>query len=86
MIRNRRFLQGLLVVLFSLLWVQPSGAQQGALTISAETYYDKTLAAILGQIGGFLSGYEFVTNEPMPDEWSLQRRQPLLRSDRFSRL
>lgn len=70
MIRNRRFLQGLLVVLFSLLWVQPSGAQQqGALTISAETYYDKTLAAILGQIGGFLSGYEFVTNEPMPDEW-----------------
>lgn len=44
------------------------------LEISKEAHYDKTLACILGQIGGFLSGFEFVNldGQPyvgLPDDW-----------------
>lgn len=38
-------------------------------SISREAYYDKTLAGIIGQIGGVLTGYEFVTEDPLPDDW-----------------
>ncbi len=42
--------------------------------ITKEDYYNKTLACILGHIGGFLSGFEFVKNETgpyvgLPEEW-----------------
>ena len=39
------------------------------LTISRDDDYDKTLAGILGQVSGFLSGYEFMTTDPLPHEW-----------------
>ncbi|GBF76373.1 hypothetical protein PA598K_04839 [Paenibacillus sp. 598K] len=39
------------------------------LTLSRESYYDKTLAAIVGQVGGVLTGYEFISEEPLPDDW-----------------
>jgi hypothetical protein len=43
-------------------------------TISKEDYYKKTLGGALGQIAGFLSGYEFVWDGPdpyvgMPQSW-----------------
>lgn len=43
-------------------------------TISKEEYYNKTLAGVLGQMSGFLSGYEFVWDGPdprlgMPESW-----------------
>ena len=43
-------------------------------TISKEEYYNKTLAGVLGQVAGFLSGYEFVWDgaDPrlgMPESW-----------------
>ena len=43
-------------------------------TISKDEYYNKTLAGVLGQMAGFLSGYEFVWDGPdprlgMPEEW-----------------
>jgi hypothetical protein len=50
----------------SIALAQPDPA---SLSLDADTYYDKTLAGILGQVGGFLSGYEFVTAEALPDEW-----------------
>lgn len=42
--------------------------------LTKEVYYDKTLACILGQVGGFLSGFEFVNKDGkpyvgLPDEW-----------------
>ena len=42
--------------------------------ISKEDYYNKTLAGLLGQMAGFLSGYEFVwtaggPHVGMPEEW-----------------
>ncbi len=43
--------------------------------LSKEAYLDKTTAAFLGQLAGFLSGYEFVTSGgdrcrvAMPDSW-----------------
>ncbi len=42
--------------------------------ISKEEYYNKTLAGLLGQMAGFLSGYEFVwtaggPHVGMPEEW-----------------
>ena len=46
-----------------------------ALTLTAASYRDKTLAGMLGHFGGFLTGYEFVWDEtgqpysPLPDEW-----------------
>ncbi len=39
------------------------------LTISKESYYDKTLACILGQIAGVLSAYEFTSTSSLPDDW-----------------
>jgi hypothetical protein len=46
----------------------------GTVEISKDIYYDKTLACIVGEIGGLLSGFEFVklNGNPyvgMPDEW-----------------
>ena len=44
-------------------------------SISADTYYDKTLAGMLGHFAGFLSGYEFVWDSngnptnPLPDSY-----------------
>lgn len=58
-----------------------NGTTTKANTITAETkeitkgdYYDKTLACMLGHIGGFLSGFEFVSQNGvpyvgLPDEW-----------------
>jgi hypothetical protein len=51
------------------LLLNPEVAQSVTLTISKADYYDKTLAGILGQVAGFLSGYEFVSPNPMPDNW-----------------
>jgi hypothetical protein len=45
------------------------------LEMSRDEYYDKTLACIIGHIGGFLSGFEFVNSEGgqpyvgLPDDW-----------------
>ncbi|WJL97046.1 ADP-ribosylglycohydrolase family protein [Microbacterium sp. ET2] len=47
---------------------QPADA--ATLTITKASYADKTLAGIIGQVGGFLSGYEFHPTygaNPMPD-------------------
>jgi hypothetical protein len=44
-------------------------AQAAPRSLSKSAYYDKTLAGILGQVTGFLSGYEFVQRDAMPDEW-----------------
>lgn len=44
-------------------------------SLSADTYYDKTLAGMLGHFAGFLTGYEFVWDsngdpaEPLPDSY-----------------
>ncbi|WP_162515261.1 ADP-ribosylglycohydrolase family protein [Paenibacillus pinistramenti] len=45
------------------------GSGQEVRSISKEVYYDKTLAGIIGQVGGVLTGYEFVSEDPLPDEW-----------------
>lgn len=37
--------------------------------ISKATYRDKTLAGILGQVAGVLSGYEFIQNTPLADSY-----------------
>lgn len=37
--------------------------------ISQEQYMDKTLAGILAHVGGTLTGYEFITEKPLPDDW-----------------
>jgi hypothetical protein len=39
------------------------------LQISKDEYLDKTLAGILGHVAGVLTGYEFISEEPLPDEW-----------------
>jgi hypothetical protein len=46
-------------------------AQAATTSIAKSTYYDKTLAGIVGEVGGFLSGYEFSANnpDPFPDSW-----------------
>lgn len=49
--------------------VEPAYAE-----ITREAYYDKTLACMIGHIGGFLSGFEFVDKDGvpyvgMPDDW-----------------
>lgn len=44
-------------------------SRAATLTISKAAYYDKTLAGILGQVGGVLSGYEFVSEDALPDAW-----------------
>lgn len=46
-----------------------SARRESAFTLSRDEYYDKTLAGILGHVGGFLSGYEFLGELPFPDEW-----------------
>ena len=44
-------------------------------SLSADTYYDKTLAGMLGHFAGFLTGYEFVWDsngnpaDPLPDSY-----------------
>lgn len=42
-----------------------------SVTLAKSDYYDKTLAGIVGEIGGFLSGYEFAApnDQPLPDSW-----------------
>jgi len=50
------------------------GAEPTYVEISKESYYDKTLACIIGHVGGFLSGFEFVNKDGlpyvgMPDDW-----------------
>jgi hypothetical protein len=52
-------------------------AHASTVTLAKATYYDKTLAGILGEVAGVLTGYEFVpdTNpdgtpmSPLPDNW-----------------
>ena len=39
------------------------GAEPTYVEISKDSYYDKTLACIIGHVGGFLSGFEFVNND-----------------------
>ena len=50
---------------------QPTPRLLGTATLSKAVYADKTLAGIIGEVGGFLSGYEFSSAEPyaLPDEW-----------------
>jgi hypothetical protein len=64
-------LLAIVLTVSSMPWLTPVPipVAHAALTISKSSYYDKTLAGILGQVGGFLSGYEFVQKESMPDEW-----------------
>lgn len=50
-------------------YVRDQQAEGPAYRITKAQYYDKTLAGILGQVGGVLTGYEFVSEEPLPDEW-----------------
>lgn len=47
------------------------GATAPTVTMSAATYHDNVLAGILGEVGGFLSGYEFAATDdaPLPDDW-----------------
>ncbi|MEK0316621.1 ADP-ribosylglycohydrolase family protein [Cohnella sp. 56] len=51
--------------------------------ISKADYYDKTLAGILGQVGGVLTGYEFVSEEPLPDEWFALMKGPYSGNSEF---
>ncbi|MBQ2733860.1 MAG: S-layer homology domain-containing protein, partial [Clostridia bacterium] len=50
-------------------------AENGYYVLPIETYKDKTMAGLLAQFVGFMSGYEFVQNSDgsatlaMPDEW-----------------
>ncbi|GAA2332359.1 ADP-ribosylglycohydrolase family protein [Dactylosporangium salmoneum] len=66
----RRFLPVLLVAAFAV----PAGAapaspaEASTLTLSRATYRDKTLAAILGQVGGVLTGYEYKSQNPEPTD------------------
>ncbi|MFE4602874.1 hypothetical protein ACFRKE_18670 [Kitasatospora indigofera] len=48
---------------------QPAAATTATITKSA--YYDKVLAGIIGEVGGFLTGYEFAAagDAPLPDSW-----------------
>lgn len=57
-----------LLMLVGLLVGIPGPAQAATVTISKADYYDKTLAGILGQVGGFLSGYEYASPNPYPDD------------------
>ncbi|ACT01232.1 ADP-ribosylglycohydrolase family protein [Paenibacillus sp. JDR-2] len=50
-------------------WTASEQSGQETRSISRDAYYDKTLAGIIGQIGGVLTGYEFVSEDPLPDEW-----------------
>jgi hypothetical protein len=46
----------------------PTPAQAATLTISKSSYLDKTLAGILGQVGGVVTGYEYKQTTAMTDE------------------
>lgn len=64
----------LFIVIILINSIKANAQNSAVLEISKETYYDKTLGCIIGQIGGFLSGYEFVrvNGKPyigMPDDW-----------------
>ncbi|MFM9920874.1 CBM35 domain-containing protein [Lacisediminihabitans sp. H27-G8] len=43
-------------------------AHAATLTISKASYLDKTLAGILGQVGGVTSGYEYASENPYPTD------------------
>lgn len=43
-------------------------ARASTLTISKASYYDKTLAGILGQVGGVVTGYEYASPNPYPTD------------------
>ncbi|MFF2371610.1 ADP-ribosylglycohydrolase family protein [Agromyces sp. NPDC058110] len=45
-----------------------SPALAATVTISKATYLDKTLAGILGQVGGVVTGYEFASPNPYPTD------------------
>lgn len=47
----------------------PNSGGNQSLQLSKSDYYDKTLAGIIGQVGGVLTGYEFISEDPLPDEW-----------------
>ncbi|MFD6415190.1 ADP-ribosylglycohydrolase family protein [Streptomyces sp. NPDC060194] len=46
-------------------------AAADTVTLGKAAYYDKVLAGIIGEVGGFLSGYEFAApnDAPHPDAW-----------------
>lgn len=43
-------------------------AHAGTISISKASYLDKTLAGILGQVGGVVTGYEFASPNPYPTD------------------
>ncbi|MDI1466084.1 CBM35 domain-containing protein [Catellatospora sp. KI3] len=45
-----------------------AGAAAAPLTLTRASYRDKTLAAILGQVGGVLTGYEYKSPNPEPTD------------------
>ncbi len=49
-----------------------SPAAAATVTISRNDYRDKTLAAILGQVGGVLTGYEYKSQSPEPTDVCFQ--------------
>ena len=67
----------ILVILCMLLSLAPAAhaTNEVMYSLTSESYYDKTLAGVLGHISGFLTGYEFVWEadgspaSPLPDEW-----------------
>jgi len=64
----------ILVLIVTVFFLNSCHQTRKTLTISAGEYYDKTLAGIIGQVAGLLSGFEFVNFNSvpfvgMPDEW-----------------
>jgi len=74
---NRRlpvFLLTILLVASNLCVKAQAENEQNYYSLAESSYYDKTLAGLLGHIAGFLSGYEFVNQggspaSPLPDSW-----------------
>ncbi len=67
MSRNARSFLSILVILSAVLVpaaALPSPAEAATATITRATYRDKTLAAILGQVGGVLTGFEYKSPNP----------------------
>ncbi|WP_433364239.1 CBM35 domain-containing protein [Actinoplanes sp. CA-142083] len=66
----RRFARSLPVLLMVAAGVAvPAAAASAAtVTLNRATYRDKTLAAILGQVGGVLTGYEYKSQSPEPTD------------------
>lgn len=48
--------------------IAPQPASAATVALSRATYRDKTLAAILGQVGGVLTGYEYKSPNPYPTD------------------